>query len=95
MDLFARSHGLSDRESGDRRRCSGSAWTPGDRGSLFLSEHTVNDHVGERCVVHLGDGSAHEAVLRRVGADFVEATVGEGRTVLVAFGALAAVQSRD
>lgn len=52
---------------------------------------------GERCVLQLVDGRRHEAVLRRVGADFVEARVGEdaGRGVLVAFTALAAVQSRD
>jgi hypothetical protein len=37
------------------------------------------------------DGAVH-----RVGADFVEARTGEeGRLVLVPFGALAAVQSRD
>ena len=52
---------------------------------------------GERCVLQLVDGGRHEAVLRRVGADFVEAGLGEdaGRGVLVAFTALAAVQSRD
>ena len=50
---------------------------------------------GERCVLHLLDGTSHEATLRRVGADFVEAVEGEGRIVLVAFAAVAAVQSRD
>ena len=52
---------------------------------------------GERCVLQLVDGRRQEAVLRRVGADFVEAGVGEDgrRRVLVAFTALAAVQSRD
>jgi hypothetical protein len=52
---------------------------------------------GERCVLQLVDGGRREAVLRRVGADFVEAEVGEDpqRGVLVAFTALAAVQSRD
>jgi hypothetical protein len=52
---------------------------------------------GERCVLQLVDGGRREAVLRRVGADFVEAEVGEDpqRDVLVAFTALAAVQSRD
>ena len=49
---------------------------------------------GERCVLHLRDGSRYDAVPRRVGADFVEVTVGSGRTLLVAFSALAAVQSR-
>ena len=40
---------------------------------------------GDACVLHLVDGGRHEAVLRRVGADFVEAQVGEGRLELVAF----------
>lgn len=50
---------------------------------------------GQRCVLHLVDGSAFEAVLARVGADFVEARVAQDRLELVAFGALAAVQSRE
>jgi hypothetical protein len=49
---------------------------------------------GEPCVLHLVDGTGGEAVLRRVGADFVEAEVGERPARrLVAFAALAAVQS--
>jgi hypothetical protein len=52
---------------------------------------------GSPCVLHLVDGSRLDAVLRRVGDDFVEALVGEadgGRLVLVAFSGLAAVSSR-
>jgi hypothetical protein len=50
---------------------------------------------GEWCSVHLVDGRRHDGVLERVGADFVEVSVGEARRqVLVAFAALAAVQSR-
>jgi len=49
---------------------------------------------GERCLVHLRDGSRLEGDLRRVGADFVE-VYDAGRLTLVAFSALAAVQSRD
>ena len=40
------------------------------------------------------DGTAREAVVTRVGADFVEVTVGEGRTLLLARATIAAVQSR-
>ncbi len=50
---------------------------------------------GERCVVHLVDGSRHEGRPARVGQDFVEVVGPGARVVLVAFAALAAVQSRD
>ncbi|WGL51488.1 hypothetical protein P5P86_16160 [Nocardioides sp. BP30] len=49
---------------------------------------------GERCVLHLLDGTRYDGTLRRVGADFVE-VYAAGRLSLVAFTALAAVQSRD
>lgn len=50
----------------------------------------------ERCIMHLIDGAGHESTVLRVGGDFVEIGVGQaGRVLLVAFGALAAVQSRD
>lgn len=50
---------------------------------------------GETCVVHLVDGAQHEAVLTRVGRDFVEARGAGGQLLLVPFTALAAVQRRD
>ncbi len=50
---------------------------------------------GERCVLHQVDGSRHEGVPLRVGADFVEVRTPGERLVLVALGTLAAVQSRD
>jgi hypothetical protein len=49
---------------------------------------------GERCVLHLLDGTRQEGELRRVGADFVE-VYDEGRLTLVSLAALAAVQRRD
>lgn len=49
---------------------------------------------GERCLLHLVDGTRHEGEVRRVGADFVEVD-DAGRLTLVAFGSLAAVQRRD
>lgn len=69
------------------------AWSPVARLGVGSALRRLAD-AGERCVLHLRDGARHDAVVRRVGADFVEATVGEGRTVLVALTALAAVQSR-
>ena len=48
-----------------------------------------------RCVVHLIDGGQHEAVVRRVGADFVEISTPGDERVLIAYDAISAVQSRD
>ncbi|MFC4784121.1 hypothetical protein ACT8ZV_06580 [Nocardioides sp. MAHUQ-72] len=70
------------------------AWSPVTKLGLGSALRRVAG-AGERCLLHLVDGGRHEAVLRRVGADFVEASVGEGRVQLFAFTALAAVQSRD
>lgn len=69
------------------------AWSPVARLGLGSALRRLAD-AGERCVVHLVDGSAHEAVLRRVGAEFVEAEGPRG-VHLVSFAAIAAVQSRD
>lgn len=69
------------------------AWSPVARLGVGSALRRLAD-AGERCVLHLTDGTAYDAVPRRVGADFVEATVGEGRSLLVALAALAAVQSR-
>lgn len=70
------------------------AWSPLQRltvGSALrrLAEERL------RCVVHLGDGAQHEATVLRVGADFAELEAPSGARLLVAFAAIAAVQSRD
>jgi hypothetical protein len=70
------------------------AWSPVARLGVGSALRRLAE-AGERCVLHLTDGTRHEALLRRVGADFVEVRVGEGRLELVAFTALVAVQSRD
>ena len=88
LEAVAAVHGASDRSLPEV------AWSPVARLGLGSALRRLAD-AGERCVLHLLDGTAHDALLRRVGADFVEAGVGGGRTVLVAFSALAAVQSRD
>jgi hypothetical protein len=50
---------------------------------------------GERCRLHPRDGGPYEARLGRVGADFVEALIGNDPVpALVAFSSLAAVQQR-
>lgn len=81
-------HGASDRSVPEV------AWSAVARLGLGSALRRLAD-AGERCVLHLLDGTSHEATLRRVGADFVEAVEGEGRVVLVAVAAVAAVQSRD
>jgi len=81
-------HGASDRSVPE------AAWSPVAGLGLGSALRRLAD-AGERCVLRLLDGSAYDAVLRRVGTDFVEVTVGEGRPALVSFGSIAAVQSRD
>lgn len=69
------------------------AWSPVARLGLGSALRRIAD-AGERCVLHLADGTTYDGLPRRIGADFVEVAVA-GRTVLVPFGALAAVQSRE
>ena len=57
------------------------AWSPVARLGLGSVLRRLAD-TGERCVLHLADGTSHDAVPRRIGADFVEAAVGDGRAVL-------------
>ena len=70
------------------------AWSPVDRLGLRAALRRLSD-AGARCVVHLADGSRHEAHVGRVGADFLEARDAAGSELLVAYDALVAVQSRD
>lgn len=70
------------------------AWSPLNKLSMSsalrrLAESQV------RCVVHVGDGGQHEAVVHRVGADFVEISTPGDERVLISYDAISAVQSRD
>ncbi len=49
---------------------------------------------GEWVIAHLDDASSDEVTVERVGADFLEARTRGGDSLLIAFAALAAVQSR-
>ncbi|MEZ0578567.1 hypothetical protein [Nocardioides sp. MH1] len=70
------------------------AWSPLTRLGLGSALRRIAE-AGERCLLHLRDGSRHEGTLRRVGADFCELVEGDDRrTILVPFTALAAAQSR-
>ncbi|WP_395693857.1 hypothetical protein [Nocardioides sp.] len=69
------------------------AWSPVARLGLGSALRRIAE-AGERCVVHLRDGTSYDVAPRRVGADFVDAVAGEGRPVLLALASVAAVQSR-
>jgi hypothetical protein len=71
------------------------AWSPVARLGLGSPLRRLAD-TASRCVVHRLDAGRHEGTLRRVGQDFAEVLEGEPpRVTLVAFAAIAAVQSRD
>ena len=70
------------------------AWSPVSRLGLGSALRRLAD-TGTDCRLHTVDGTIRDGRLARVGSDFVEAHMGEDRILLVARGALAAVQSRS
>ncbi|WP_432479377.1 hypothetical protein [Nocardioides sp. GXQ0305] len=70
------------------------AWSPLTRLGLGSALRRLSE-AGERCLVHLRSGARLEGAVLRVGADFAEVEAAPGGVRLVAFGALAAVQSRE
>ncbi len=71
------------------------AWPVTARLGLGSALRRVADG-GEECRVRLRDGTAYDARLGRVGADFVEVFTGDhAEPWVVAFAALAAVHSRE
>jgi hypothetical protein len=88
VDAIGAVHGGSERAVPEL------AWPPVARLGLAGALRRLADSA-ESCSLHQLDGRRHDGTLLRVGADFVEVSTGDaGRVVLVAFGALAAVQSR-
>ncbi len=69
------------------------AWSPLQRLGLGSALRRLAESRA-RCLVHLADGAQHEAVVLRVGQDFVEVESPAGARLLVAFDGIAAVQSR-
>jgi hypothetical protein len=69
------------------------AWSPVARLGFGSALRRLAD-AGEPCVVHGIDGTARAVVPTRVGSDFVEVTLAEGRSLLLSHAAIAAVQSR-
>lgn len=70
------------------------AWSPLHKLGVSSAMRRLADSQ-VRCVVHLVDGGQHEAVVRRVGADFVEVRTPSEELVLIGYDAVTAVQSRD
>ncbi|CAN5470673.1 hypothetical protein BH11ACT8_BH11ACT8_25210 [soil metagenome] len=84
-------------EGGSPRAVPEVAWSPVTRLGLGSALRRLAE-AGERCVLRRLDGGVHDGVLHRVGQDFVEVSEGAGagaRLTLVAFAAIAAVQSPD
>jgi len=69
------------------------AWSPVSRLGLGSALRRLAD-AGSSCRLHAEHGAGWDGILVRVGSDFVEVRVGDDRTVLIAWDALAAVQSR-
>ena len=67
---------------------------PADRLGLRAALRRLAD-AEARCLVHLADGTRHEAYVDRVGADFLEGRATSGEVFLVPYAGLVAVQSRD
>lgn len=70
------------------------AWSPIDRLGLRAALRRLAD-AEARCLLHLADGTRHEAYVVRVGADFIEGRATSGEVFLVPYAGLVAVQSRD
>ncbi|MGA8848142.1 MAG: hypothetical protein WB471_16125 [Nocardioides sp.] len=93
LSAVAAADGLDDRSVPEM------AWSPLSRLGLGSALRRLGD-AGEHCVIHRRDGGRHDGTPARVGHDFVEVgEVGEvggcsARLSLVAFDAIAAVQSR-
>jgi hypothetical protein len=79
-------HGASERSVPEL------AWSPLTRLGLGAALRRLAE-TGDRCVLHLCDGTARDGVVRRVGRDFVELRVAGNRSALIAFDGLAAAQS--
>lgn len=88
LPAVSRASGASDRAVPEV------AWSPLTRLSLGSAMRRLAAS-GERCVLHLVDGSRHDGTLRRVGSDFAELVGPGGHSALIAFAHLAAAQSRD
>lgn len=81
-------------QGGSERSVPTLAWSPLHTLGVSSALRRLADSRA-RCVVHLVDGGRHEAVVHRVGADFVEISTPSDERALIAYDAISAVQSRD
>lgn len=94
QDWIVPLHGVIAVQGASARSIPEVAWSPVDRLGLRAALRRLSD-AASRCLVHLVDGTRHEALVERVGADFLQARDGSGAELLVPYAALVAVQSRD
>jgi hypothetical protein len=94
QDWIVRSEALVAVHDASPRSVPEVAWSPVTRLGLGSALRRLANS-GDRCLFHLVEGSRHELVVTRVGQDFVEGRSVDGRLVLMAFPALAAVQSTE
>lgn len=94
QDWVVRLAAVTSVEGASARSLPEVAWSPVSRLGLGSALRRLAD-TGSRCRLHSVDGAVWDTRLTRVGSDFVEAEVGEGRVVLLARDTLAAAQSRE
>ncbi len=94
QDWVVRLAAVSGVEGASERAVPDVAWSPVNRLGLGSALRRLAD-TGAECRLHTEDGAVRDGHVLRVGADFVEARVGEGRVVLLARDSLAAVGSRS
>ena len=93
QDWIVRSAAVVSLEGASGRAVPEVAWSPVAQLGFGSALRRLAD-AGEPCVVHGVDGTARPVVPVRVGSDFLEVTVGDGRSLLLSHHAIAAVQSR-
>jgi hypothetical protein len=94
QDWIVRTASIHVVHGASARSVAEAAWSPLEKLGLGSALRRLAESQ-LRCVVHLGDGAQHEAVICRVGADFVEVRTASDALVLIGFEAVSAVQSRD
>jgi hypothetical protein len=94
QEWIVRLPAISQLRGASERSISEAAWSPISRLGLSSALRQVAQ-ARQRCLLHLVGGTRHDVRPGRVGADFLEATVGESAAAIFAFNAIAAVQKRD